>query len=93
VADADRKITLIFIINGENFPVKTNVEAHLGGAVDRALSESKNTGRPPSEWEVRDASGVLLEIGRKIRDLGLKDGSRLFLSLRVGAGGNHATRS
>jgi hypothetical protein len=90
VADAERKITLAFIINGENFAVKTNVEAPLREAVSRALSESRNTGRPPNEWEVRDASGVLLETNRKISDLGLKDGTRLFLSLRVGAGGNDA---
>jgi hypothetical protein len=93
VAEADRIITLIFIINGENISVKTNVEAHLAEAVERALSESRNTGRPPSEWEVRDASGVFLEISRKIKELGLKDGTRLFLSLRVGAGGIDATGS
>ena len=81
------KITLVFIINGENTPVETNLNAPLGAAVERALSQSGNTGRPLNEWEVRDSSGVLLETGRTVKELGLKDGARLFLSLRVGAGG------
>jgi hypothetical protein len=82
------EITLIFIINGEDFRVETNVEARLIIAVERALVESGNTGRrDPREWEVRNSSGVLLEVDRTIQELGLKDGTRLFLSLKVGAGG------
>jgi hypothetical protein len=82
------KITLVFIINGENFPVEANVDAPLILAVEKALVLSGNTGRrDPREWEVRDSSGVLLEVDRTIKELGLKDGARLFLSLRVGAGG------
>ncbi len=88
MAQSDHKITLVFIINGENYPVETNVNAPLLSAVERALSTSGNTGRrDPHEWEVRDANGVLLEQGRKVGELGLKDGARLFLTLRVGAGG------
>jgi hypothetical protein len=82
------KITLIFIINGENFPVDANDHAPLLVAVERALQLSGNTGRrDPREWEVRDSAGVLLEVDRSIRDLGLKNDARLFLSLKVGAGG------
>lgn len=83
----EHKINLIFIINGESFPVETNINAPLSSAVEKTLSTSGNTGRPLAEWEVRDSSGVLLDISRKVGDLGLKDGARLFLSLRVGAGG------
>lgn len=82
------QITLVFVINGENFPVSTNVEATLINAVEKALKDSGNVGRrDPNEWEVRDANGVLLDLHKKVRDLGLTDGTRLFLSLRVGAGG------
>ena len=86
----DHRIRLVFIINGVDYPVEVNVEAPLAVAVERALAESHNTGRPPDEWEVRNAAGVLLEKGRTIEDLGLKNGARLFLSLRVGAGGTRA---
>ena len=88
MAQGDQKIQLIFIINGANFPLETNINAPLKEAVARALEESGNTGRPPSEWQVRDATGVLLEIERKIRDFGFTSGTRLFLSLAVGAGGS-----
>lgn len=82
------KIKLVFIINGEDFPVETNAEEPLIVPVERALVLSGNTGRrDPREWEVRDSSGVLLEVDRTVKDLGLKDGTRLFLSLKVGAGG------
>lgn len=90
MAQSDHKITLIFIINGENHPVETNVNAPLLSAVERALKDSQTSGRrDPGEWEVRDANGVLLELGKKIHDLGLTDGARLFLGLRVGAGGTN----
>jgi hypothetical protein len=84
---SEKKIELIFIINGANFSLTTSTEAPLKEAVERALAESGNTGRPPSEWQVRDAQGILLEIERKIEDYGFKNGTRLFLSLAVGAGG------
>jgi hypothetical protein len=84
---ADQKVHLIFVINGQNFPVEANAHEPLLSAVQKALATSRNTGRPPEEWEVRDANGVLLEKNRKIGDIGLRDGAQLFLSLRVGAGG------
>lgn len=86
--EAHHKIKLVFIVNGENFPVEARVDVPLVVAVEKALVDSGNTGRrDPREWEVRDSSGVLLEVDRTIKELGLKDGARLFLSLKVGAGG------
>lgn len=87
MAKKDQKVNLIFIINGQDYSIEANVHAPLIEAVQRALAESDNTGRPPDEWEVRDVSGVLLENNRTPKDLGLNEGARLFLSLRVGAGG------
>lgn len=88
MADQNHKITLVFIINGQNTPVGANVEVPLAVAVQHALKESGNAARGAEEWEVRDSTGVLLDQSRKIKDLDLKDNARLFLSLRVGAGGN-----
>ena len=82
-----QQIQLTFIINGANFSLETNVNAPLKEAVARALAESGNTGRPASEWQVRDTNGVLLEIDRKIEDFHFANGTRLFLTLAVGAGG------
>jgi hypothetical protein len=93
VSEKDHKIRIVFIINGQDYSIESNVNAPLMAAVQRALTESDNTGRPPEEWEVRDASGVLLEKNRTPKDLGLLEGVRLFLSLRVGAGGVDQSRS
>lgn len=87
MAQGQDKVALIFIINGENFPIEVNGNAPLTSAVQRALAESRNTGRPPEEWELRDANGTLLDRHKTPNDLGLQNGTRLFLSLRVGAGG------
>ena len=93
MSEKDHKIRIVFIINGQDYSIESNVNAPLMAAVQRALTESDNTGRPPEEWEVRDASGVLLEKNRTPKDLGLLEGVRLFLSLRVGAGGVDQSRS
>lgn len=87
MAVKDQKIKIIFIINGQDYPIEANVNAPLIEAVERALAESDNKGRELDEWEVRDASGVLLEKNRTPKDIGLLEGVRLFLSLSVGAGG------
>ena len=85
--DKGHKILLIFIINGQDFTVEANAHAPLLEAVQRALVESGNQGRPAEEWEVRNVSGVLLDKSKTPLELGLDNGTRLFLSLRVGAGG------
>lgn len=79
---------LIFIVNGEDTRVVASPNRPLRYAVERALVESGNSGRKnPDEWEVRDLAGVLLDMQRSPEELRLNEGARLFLSLRVGAGG------
>ncbi len=85
--EQDHKIQLVFIINGQEFAVEINPRSPLKVGVHRALIVSENTGRAEDEWEVRDVSGALLEQTRSVQELGLRSGARLFLSLRVGAGG------
>ena len=60
------------------------MHAPLMEAELHVLAESENTGHPPDEWEVRDASGMMLKKKLAPDDLGLHKGARLFLSLRVG---------
>lgn len=82
----DKKITLIFIVNGEPVKIKTNVNAPLKSAVEKVLSESENTGRPLSDWQVK-YNGVVLDMNAKIEDLKLPDMAELMLSLKTGEGG------
>lgn len=81
------QLTLTFIINGQAVSIEADPHGALKLAVEKALVESNNTGRPAEEWEVRDVGGVLLEQHRTPDQLHIVNGARLFLSLRVGAGG------
>ncbi len=81
------KITLIFIVNGVDVPVEGNIHEPLKAARNKALADSNNTGRPMDEWEIHNDAGKALDPDKKIADLGLVDGARLFLNLKVAAGG------
>ncbi|SRR6266568_216491 len=91
--DAERhhhhpRFHLVFILNGEDIRIDVDPDAPLVKAVEKALSESGNSGRKNvSEWELRDAAGTLLDVQRTAKDLSIADGTRLYLSLGVGAGG------
>lgn len=81
------KLTLIFIVNGVDVPVEANIHEPLKVARDKSLKDSNNTGRPVDEWEVHNDEGQALDPDKKVEELGLIDGARLFLNLKVGAGG------
>ena len=82
------KMTVVFVVNGVDVPVEANIHEPLRAARDKALAESGNTGRPVDEWQVTDDQGQELAPDSKLEDLGLPDGARLFLTLKVGAGGS-----
>lgn len=84
----NNKISITFIVNGVDIPIEANIHQPLKVARDKALKDSNNTGRPVDEWEVHNDKGEALDSSQKIADLGLKDGDRLFLTLKVGAGGS-----
>lgn len=81
------KITLIFIVNGVDVSIDANINEPLKVARNKALTDSNNTGRPMDEWEIHNVEGQPLDPDKKIEELDLKDGTRLFLNLKVGAGG------
>lgn len=82
---------LMFIVNGEDVPVEVNPNQPLHVARSKALAQSHNTGRPHDEWEVRDITGSLIvDLSRPIESYGFGPDTRLFLTLRVGAGGGIA---
>jgi hypothetical protein len=88
MAKENNFIDLVFVVNGEDVDMpKLNIHEPLHAARNKALADSGNTGRPPAEWEIRTEAGVLLNPDAKLESLGLKPGTRLFLTLAVGAGG------
>lgn len=81
------EMTIVFVVNGEDVSLTANPAEPLGAARNKALAVSRNTGRPPDEWEIRDEAGVMLDPGQKIATFGWGQRVRLFLALKVGAGG------
>ncbi len=81
------KITIIFIVNGVDVQIEANVHEPLKAARNKSLAESNNTGRLMDEWEIHNDAGQSLDPEKKIEELGILDGARLFLNLKVGAGG------
>ena len=79
---------IVFIVYGENVPVECAQWMSLGTARSWALEDSRNTGRPEEDWDLRDANGTYLDPSRKIADYRFPDGVRIFASIRVGAGGS-----
>ena len=84
----DSKIRIVFIINGENVPVEADTNSPLHVARDLALTKSHNVGRPLHEWEIRDEMGELLWGDMTVESHGIPVNTQLFLSLKVGAGGD-----
>jgi hypothetical protein len=81
------KLDIAVIVNGQPTVVTANPNSPLHTIVPRALDQTGNAGQEPDGWEVRNAEGVTLELGRKIKDFGFPPGVRLFLNLRAGIGG------
>lgn len=83
----DKKLEIKVVVSGQPTMVEANEEAPLGTIIPRALEQTHNTSRPPSDWQLRDAAGNLLDGSRKIGSFGFAPGVELFLSLGAGVGG------
>jgi len=79
------KITIIFVINGQEFPVDVNLNQAIQAAVVKAL---QNAGiHSPQGWEVRTENGIQLDLTKSFMDQGITSPTKLFLSKGAGRGG------
>jgi hypothetical protein len=78
------KITITIVVNGQPTHVVGDTEAPVGSLIPKALEQTGNQGQPPDNWELRNAEGQPVEVGRPVRDFA---GQTLFLNLRAGIGG------
>ena len=84
---SNEKIELTVVVNGQPTQVVANEEAPLLTVVEKALEQTGNTGQPPENWELRNASGVELDVHKKVEDYHFERGTQLFLNLKAGVGG------
>lgn len=82
-----KEITLKIIVGGQLTEVKVDENELLKTVIPKALEQTKNTGQPPSNWELKDANGNSLDIDKKIETFDFTSETVLYLSLKAGAGG------
>ncbi|MBK7764390.1 MAG: DUF2604 domain-containing protein [Bacteroidetes bacterium] len=83
----DEFYTLIFVIEGNPITLEFNVTWILRQVIEMALEKSRNTGRPVDDWQVK-LGDTVLDMTQPLCNLGLSDGTKLYLSTKIGAGGN-----
>jgi len=77
------------IINGETTEVEAQPTDMVWVVRLRALHTSGNLGRPPTDFDIRDAAGNRIFPTWIVGDLGLIEGSILWLSPHIGCGGSN----
>lgn len=81
-------VRLIFVVNGQPITQAVPLDLKIGAARNRALAAAKETGRPPDQWETRAGDGAWLDPDALVSSLGITDGARLYVTLKVAAGGS-----
>lgn len=80
--------SLTFVVNGQETTIKkVNIKAPLKVAVEKALKETGNTGRPLEDWIVKynDAD---VDINQPVESFNFPDDAVIFVILRSAVGGN-----
>jgi hypothetical protein len=83
----DKKLEITVVVNGQPAMVEAEESQPLESIIPKALEETGNSGQPPSNWELRDAAGEILDVQKKILTFQFTSGVRLFLNLKAGVGG------
>ena len=83
----DKKVDLVVVVSGEPIDVDVNPNQKAEQIMREALRLSGNQGRPLEEWELKREDGSPIDPSARVSDLGLVDGTRLFLSPKASAGG------
>ena len=81
------QISLTFIVNGTETKVdKVNIHEPLHVAVQQALNQTGNSGRPIADWQVI-YNDQTLDISKKVEEFNFPENAVIFLSLKAGQGG------
>lgn len=84
---APKKDTITIVVNGTAVEVKANDNAPLHTIVNKALADTQNSGQPATNWDLKTASGQILDQSKKIGEFNFPENVVLYLSLKAGAGG------
>lgn len=74
------RLRLMIRVGGQEYPAEVYRDGPIGGAVDFAIMRA---GLTPDQWpsEVRDMSGRVMAVWLSAAELGLTDGSVVYVDL------------
>ncbi|MEQ1515134.1 MAG: DUF2604 domain-containing protein [Usitatibacteraceae bacterium] len=85
---SDKKIEFTVVVNGTGVQVHANTNAPLASVFEKALHEAHVGGdQDPEKWEFKDAQGHVYDSDKKLSELGMGQGSIVYLSLKAGVTG------
>ena len=85
---SDKKVSVKVVVNTEDVVVEAHTEQPLHVVAGHALKNSQSSARPLSDFDLKDANGVILDQNKKGSDIGLAEGSVLYLTLKAGITGS-----
>ncbi|MCY4623609.1 MAG: DUF2604 domain-containing protein [Chloroflexi bacterium] len=83
-----KKAEVTVVVNGKPTEVVAVKDRPLGDIIQDALEQTRNTGQPAENWELRDADGNLLDPSKNFGDYAFPEKVTLFLNLKAGVGGS-----
>lgn len=81
------KVEITVVVNGQATEIEANPNQPLHVVLTKALENTQNLAQPAENWELKDEAGKLLEVGKKVGELGFGTAVTLFLSLKAGVAG------
>ena len=87
MTENEKKITIIFVIQGKEFSIEININENISAAVHKALQLSGNQGSIQG-WELRTENGTIVNINSSFKDQNIIHSTKLFLSKGAGRGGS-----
>lgn len=86
MSQEEKKIIIIFVIQGKEFPIEVNINQNIKGAVHKALKQANQQGSLEG-WELRTEGGELIDINSSFKDQNIINQTKLYLSKGAGRGG------
>ncbi len=83
---SEKKIEMIFVIQGKEFPVEVNINQSIKAGVHKALKQVEQQGSLEG-WELRTESGNKIDMNSSWVDNNITEPNKLFLSRGAGRGG------
>lgn len=80
------KISVIFVIQGKEFPIEVTIQQTVRSAVQRALKDAEQQGSADG-WIVSTPNGTKLDLNKSFQDQNISSSIKISLTKPAGRGG------